>query len=79
MVLFCIYFSSALSSSSTSSAPCSSVYRSGSVICSLTVPSHHVLVPFHHGLPQNEVSSVCVLLPLKNYCGPSSETMQSPE
>jgi hypothetical protein len=21
-----------------------------------TVPSHHVLVPFHHGLPQNEVT-----------------------
>ena len=24
--------------------------------CSLTVPSHHVLVPLHHGLPQNEVA-----------------------
>ena len=32
MVLFSIYCSSALSSSSTSSTPCSSVYRSGSVI-----------------------------------------------
>ena len=48
MVLFCIYFSSALSSLSTSSAPCSSVYRFRFSDCSLTVP-------FHHGLPQNEV------------------------
>ena len=56
MVLFCIYFSSALSSSSTSSAPCSSVYRFRFSDCSLTVPNHHVLVPFHHGLPQNEVA-----------------------
>ncbi len=45
----------ALSSSSVSSAPCSSVYRFRFSDCSLTVPSHHVLVPFHHGLPQNEV------------------------
>ncbi len=55
MVLFCIYFSSALSSSSTSSVPCSSVYRFRFSDYSLTVPRHLVLVPFHHGLAQNEV------------------------
>jgi hypothetical protein len=33
----------------------SSVYRFRFSDCSLTVPIHHVLVPFHHGLPQNEV------------------------
>ena len=48
MLLFYIWFSFALSSSSTSSAPCSSVY-------SRTVPSHQVFVSFHHVLPQNEV------------------------
>ena len=41
MVLFCIYFSSALSPSSTSSPPCSSVYRLSD--WSLTVPNRHVL------------------------------------
>ena len=49
MEICSIYCSSVLSSSSTSSTPCSSVTR-------LTVPIYHVLVPFHHGLPQNEVT-----------------------
>jgi hypothetical protein len=31
--------------------------------CSLTVPSHHVLVPLHHGLPQNEVAFLRTRLP----------------
>ncbi len=53
MLVFSIYSSSLLSCSSTSSTPCSSLYRFSD--CSLTVPNHHVLVPFHHGLPQNEV------------------------
>jgi hypothetical protein len=53
MEISSIYCSSTPPSSSTSSTPCSFVYR----FCdySLTVPSHHVLVPFNHGLPQNEV------------------------
>ncbi len=54
MELSSIYYSSTLSSSSTSSTPCSSVYRFSDY--SLTVPSHHVLVPLHHSLPQNEVA-----------------------
>ena len=43
MVIFSIYFSSVLSSSSTSSVPCSSVYRFRFNDYSLTVPNHHFL------------------------------------